>query len=54
LVEALKNFSASPNGKQTLRKLYHITNFKDCTDQTFDPVRKILLNLGKNAQDLVK
>jgi phosphonate transport system substrate-binding protein len=54
LVEALKSFSDSPNGKQTLRKLYHITNFKDCTDQTFDSVRKILLDLGKNAQDLVK
>jgi phosphonate transport system substrate-binding protein len=54
LIEALKSFSNAPNGKQTLRKLYHITNFKDCTDQTFDPVRKILLDLGKNAQDLIK
>ncbi|UYL10311.1 phosphate/phosphite/phosphonate ABC transporter substrate-binding protein [Bdellovibrio sp. SKB1291214] len=54
LVQALKSFSEAPDGKQTLRKLYHITNFKDCTDQTFDPVRKILLDLGKNAQDLIK
>lgn len=54
LVEALKSFSNAPNGRQTLRNLYHITNFKDCTDQTFEPVRKILLALGKNAQDLIK
>ncbi|WP_413559518.1 phosphate/phosphite/phosphonate ABC transporter substrate-binding protein [Bdellovibrio sp. HCB209] len=54
LVTALKSFSASPGGSDTLKKLYHITNFKDCTDQTFDPVRKILLDLGKDAQDLVK
>lgn len=54
LVEALKSFSNAPNGRQTLCNLYHITNFKDCTDQTFEPVRKILLALGKNAQDLIK
>ncbi|MBO9666820.1 MAG: phosphate/phosphite/phosphonate ABC transporter substrate-binding protein [Bdellovibrio sp.] len=54
LISALKSFSKAPNGEQTLKKLYHLTNFKDCTDQDYDSVRKILLDLGKNAQDLVK
>jgi phosphonate transport system substrate-binding protein len=54
LITALKSFSSTPEGTATLKKLYHLTNFKDCTDKDYDSVRKLLLDLGKSAQDLVK
>lgn len=54
LISALKSFSSTPEGSPTLRKLYHLTNFKDCTDKDYDSVRQILRDLGKSAQELVK
>jgi phosphonate transport system substrate-binding protein len=53
LIVALKGFSSTEDGKKALRNLYMLTGFKDCTDQTYDPVRKMLLDLSKNVQDLV-
>ncbi|MGE5084682.1 MAG: phosphate/phosphite/phosphonate ABC transporter substrate-binding protein [Bacillota bacterium] len=54
LIAALKSFSSTPEGTAALKKLYHLTNFKDCTDKDYDSVRKLLLELGKSAQELVK
>lgn len=53
LISALKNFGSTPEGEKALRNLYLLTGFKDCTDKTYDPVRKILLDLSKNVQELV-
>lgn len=54
LIGALKSFGNTPEGTKALKNLYHLTGFKDCTDQDYDKARKILLDLGKRAQDLVK
>lgn len=54
IIAALKSFSSTPEGAKALKKLYHLTGFKDCTDKDYDRVRKILLDLGKKVQDLVK
>lgn len=54
LISALKSFGSTPEGEKALRNLYLLTGFKDCTDKTYDPVRKILLDLSKNVQELVK
>lgn len=54
IVAAMKSFSSTPEGAKALKNLYHLTNFKDCTDKDYDHVRQILLDIGKNVQDLVK
>lgn len=53
LISALKSFGKTPEGEKALRNLYLLTGFKDCTDNTYDPVRKILLDLSKDVQELV-
>lgn len=54
IISAMKSFSSTPEGARALKELYLLTGFKDCTDKTYDPVRKVLLDLGKEAQDFVK
>ncbi|KHD89077.1 MAG: phosphonates-binding protein [Bdellovibrio sp. ArHS] len=54
IVEALKSFPSTPEGEKALKNLYHLTGFKDCTDKDYNHVRQILLDIGKNVQDLVK
>ncbi|WP_374077086.1 phosphate/phosphite/phosphonate ABC transporter substrate-binding protein [Bdellovibrio bacteriovorus] len=54
IVVALKSFPTTPEGAKALKNLYHLTGFKDCTDKDYDETRKILLDLGKKVQDLVK
>ena len=54
LVAALKIFGSTAEGEKALRNLYLLTGFKDCTDKTYDPVRKMLLDLSQNVQDLVR
>ncbi|WP_413569274.1 phosphate/phosphite/phosphonate ABC transporter substrate-binding protein [Bdellovibrio sp. HCB117] len=54
IVDAMKSFSSTPEGEKALKNLYHLTDFKDCTDKDYDHVRQILLDIGKNVQDLVK
>lgn len=51
---ALKSFSSTPEGGAALKKLYHLTGFKDCSDKDYDSARQILLDLGRKVQDLVK
>lgn len=51
---ALKSFSSTPEGGVALKKLYHLTGFKDCSDKDYDSARQILLDLGRKVQDLVK
>nr|BFD61589.1 phosphate/phosphite/phosphonate ABC transporter substrate-binding protein [Bdellovibrio sp. HM001] len=52
--QALKSFSSTPEGAAALKKLYHLTGFKDCSDKDYDGARQILLDLGQKVQDLVK
>lgn len=53
LISALKSFGSTEEGRKSLRNLYMLTGFRDCTDKTYDPVRKMLLDLSKNVQELV-
>ncbi|UXR65463.1 phosphate/phosphite/phosphonate ABC transporter substrate-binding protein [Bdellovibrio bacteriovorus] len=52
--QALKSFSSTPEGGKALKKLYHLTGFKDCSDKDYDSARQMLLDLGQKVQDLVK
>lgn len=54
LVSALKSFSSTEEGAKALKNLYHLTDFEDCSDKNYDGARAMLLDLGKNVQDLVK
>ncbi len=54
ITASLKSFSSTPQGARALKNLYHLTGFRDCTDQDYAKARKILLEIGAKVQDLVK
>ncbi|WII72122.1 phosphate/phosphite/phosphonate ABC transporter substrate-binding protein [Bdellovibrio sp. 22V] len=49
LISALKSFATTPEGAVALKNLYHLTGFKDCSDQDYDKARKILIEMGQNV-----
>ncbi|MGZ3743550.1 MAG: phosphate/phosphite/phosphonate ABC transporter substrate-binding protein [Pseudobdellovibrionaceae bacterium] len=54
IVEAIFAFVATAEGKEAFNKIYGVTEFKKSTDADYEPVRKMLNDLGKNAADLMK
>ncbi len=54
IVDAIFAFVATPEGKEAFNKIYGVTEFKRATDADYEPVRKMLNDLGKNAADLMK
>jgi phosphonate transport system substrate-binding protein len=54
IVDATFAFVATPEGKDAFSKIYGVTEFKRATDADYEPVRKMLNDLGKNAADLMK
>ncbi|MBC7370834.1 MAG: phosphate/phosphite/phosphonate ABC transporter substrate-binding protein [Bdellovibrionaceae bacterium] len=54
IVDGLLAFVATPEGKDAFNKIYGVTEFKKATDADYEPVRKMLNDLGKNAADLMK
>ena len=54
IVDGLMAFIATPEGKDAFNKIYGVTEFKRSTDADYEPVRKMLNDLGKNAADLMK
>jgi phosphonate transport system substrate-binding protein len=54
IVDAIFAFVATPEGKEAFNKIYGVTEFKKATDADYEPVRKMLNELGKNASDLMK
>lgn len=54
IVEALKKYIKTEEGKKVLMDMYHITDFKDASDKDYDVVRNYLKDLGKSAQEFMK
>ncbi len=54
VIDAFKNMAKDNEGKKILYDLYHMDNFKDADSAEYEKVQKMLLDLGKSAQDLVK
>jgi phosphonate transport system substrate-binding protein len=54
ICDSLVRYIHSEEGKQTMYKLYHITDFKQASDKDYDKVRGYLKDLGKTAQEFIK
>jgi phosphonate transport system substrate-binding protein len=54
MVDAIKKMVKDEKGAKILFNLYHMDDFKDANLADYDKVQKMLLDLGKSAQDLVK
>jgi phosphonate transport system substrate-binding protein len=54
VVDALKKYIKTDEGKKVLYDLYHVTDFKEAQDKDYDTVRKYLLDLGKSANEFIK
>lgn len=50
---ALQKFVRSEEGLKTFKALFNVTDFEPAQDSDYDPVRKILKDLGKDAQDFL-
>lgn len=53
-VASVKRFFKDPEGLKVMDQLYHMTDVKDATDADYVPVRKMLLDIGKSANELIK
>ena len=53
IIAALKKYMQTSEGQIVMEGLYHMDGFRDATDKDYDQVRKILLDLGKSAGELV-
>ncbi len=54
IVEAMKKYIKTEEGKKVLMDMYHITDFKEATDKDYDTIRGYLKDLGKTAQEFMK
>ncbi len=54
IVASLKKYIKTPEGAKVMMDLYHITDFKEATDDDYQLVRSYLKDLGKTAQDFIK
>ncbi len=54
IVNALKKYIKTDEGKKVLMDMYHITDFKEANDKDYDTIRGYLKDLGKTAQDFMK
>lgn len=54
IVVALKKYMQTPEGQEVLEGLYHMDGLRDATDKDYDQVRKVLLDLGKSAGEMVR
>lgn len=54
LVDAIKKMMKEEKGSKIMYNLYHMDDFKDADPKQYEKVQKMLLDLGKSAQDFVK
>lgn len=54
IVDAILKFISTPEGKKSFKKIYDFDGVKVATDADYDVVRKILTELGQDANDLAK
>lgn len=52
--DSLKKYILTPEGKENLMKMYHITDLKEVNNSHYDSVREILKRVGKNPEDFSK
>ncbi|MFP5518961.1 MAG: phosphate/phosphite/phosphonate ABC transporter substrate-binding protein [Bdellovibrionia bacterium] len=54
IVQAIKDYFKDPQGKEVMYNLYHMDGVRDASDQDYVHVKKMLLELGKTAQEFTK
>lgn len=54
VVAAMKKMVKDERGAKIIYDLYYMDDFKDADPKAFEKVQKMLLELGKSAQDLLK
>ncbi len=54
IVDAMIAFVATPEGKDAFQAIYGVTAVKKASDMDYEPVRKMLKALGKDASELVQ
>ena len=54
VIEALRKYIKTEDGKKVLHDLYHVTDFKEAEDKDYDTVRGYLKDLGKSANEFIK
>lgn len=54
VIQAFLDFAKLPEGQATLKSLYNINGFSKTNDKTYDPLRKMLKDIGKAPKDFVK
>ncbi|MFN3454111.1 MAG: phosphate/phosphite/phosphonate ABC transporter substrate-binding protein [Pseudobdellovibrio sp.] len=54
IVDAMRKYIQTSEGKEILLGMYHITDFKDAKDSDYDIVRGYLKDVGQSAQDFIK
>jgi len=54
LADALKEYSETLEGRSTLLELYNVTGMTVVNNSTYDGVRKVIKELGKEIQEMVK
>jgi len=53
IVEALMKFIKTPEGQKAFKDTYGVTDLKITTDAEFEPIRKMLTQIGKSAQEMM-
>lgn len=54
IIDALKKMIKDEKGGKILYDLYYMDDFQDATHKDYAPVEKMLLDIGKSAQDFIK
>jgi phosphonate transport system substrate-binding protein len=53
LIDALRSFAETMEGRQTLADLYNMTGFQPTTDAAYNPVEEVIKKLGKSVEETV-
>lgn len=53
IVDALMKFVKTPEGLKAFKEIYGVTDLKLTTDAEFEPIRKMLAQIGKSAQEMM-
>lgn len=53
LISSLLNFAQTVTGRKVLNNLYNMTGLAPTTDSTYDPVQKVIKDLGKTVEEVV-
>ncbi len=54
LLKTMLDFSQTKEGASVLETLYHTNGFRRTSDEDYAPIRAILKELGKSAEDLIQ